>query len=429
MTDNKFEIIDIPAPDFEIDEELDGIIPKGWIETERFGIALFKVAGDLEKITESRTDWSEKVVAEINQLVKLPTAGYELAVIDDGDEKIPGTLSIDLLQPGDEKRFPLERLLAESIDGYDYAFDYQVDKVIQILSDNNIGIPPNSLLPEGINNGADMLTGVLMMDATVGNCDRHDRNLDIVQQKDGQLYLSPVFDQGFSLGATEDKKLKEWVDPKHYNKYYNFSSFGYQGEDISGLEAFKQAAELRPEAAKIWLKELQKIDNQQIKQIFKRIPEQIITLEDRQFALDLLEYNRNQLLEVNLDPSLAEKKLAFQEVQLSTQSVDESKVFENVLFEVASSAKYIALNKGIQPTGGKKQIVFDLNNGVRIENNSQSLSIIYDDRTLQFDSDFNVVKNELKNLEVRQIEQLTKEVKQQTLKQNSTRQIQPEIER
>jgi glycine cleavage system regulatory protein len=82
MTDGEFKTISIPASDFELNEELDGIIPKGWIETPSLGKVLFKeAASDRENIAESRTDWSEKVVSEINQLVGLPTALYELAVM------------------------------------------------------------------------------------------------------------------------------------------------------------------------------------------------------------------------------------------------------------------------------------------------------------------------------------------------------------
>jgi hypothetical protein len=140
------------------------------------------------------------VVSEINQLTGLPTALCELAVMVEDEREVPGTISIDLSQPDDEERFPLENLLQQSMSQYDYAFDYQVDNVIQALSDNNIQLPPNFPVPEGIKDAADMFVGVLMMDATVGNSDRHDRNLDIVRQSSGQFYLSPVFDhQKFGL--------------------------------------------------------------------------------------------------------------------------------------------------------------------------------------------------------------------------------------
>jgi hypothetical protein len=305
MIDPDYEIISVPASNVKINEELDGIIPKGWIETERFGKVLFKeAASDREDITESRTDWSEKIVSEINQLVGLPTALYELAVMVEDNQEVPGTISIDLSQSGDEERFPLEELLQQSMSQYDYAFNYQVDNVIQALSDNNIRLPPKFPVPEGIKDGADMFVGVLMIDATVGNSDRHDRNLDIVRQTNGQFYLSPVFDHGYSLGASEDNDLRSWIDPEHYNRYHNFSSFSDRGEEISGVEAFRQAAAIRPQAAKIWLNKLQQLDFGQIERVFAKIPSERLTQEAKNFALELLKYNRKQLLNLDLVLSL-----------------------------------------------------------------------------------------------------------------------------
>ncbi|MEY2831496.1 MAG: hypothetical protein RLZZ574_754 [Cyanobacteriota bacterium] len=305
MIDSNYEIISVPASNVKINEELDGIIPKGWIETERFGKVLFKEApSDREDIAESRTDWSEKIVSEINQLVGLPTALYELAVMIEDNQEVPGTISIDLSQPGDEEHFPLEELLQQSMSQYDYAFNYQVDNVIQALSDNNIRLPPNFSVPEGIKDGADMFVGVLMMDATVGNSDRHDRNLDIVRETNGQFYLSPVFDHGYSLGASEDNDLRSWIDPEHYNRYHNFSSFSDRGKEISGVEAFRQAAAIRPQAAKIWLNKLQQLDFGQIERVFAKIPSERLTQETKNFALELLKYNRKQLLNLDLVLSL-----------------------------------------------------------------------------------------------------------------------------
>ncbi|MBW4532656.1 MAG: hypothetical protein KME09_01835 [Pleurocapsa minor HA4230-MV1] len=44
MIDHNYGIISVPASLVKINEELDGIIPKGWIETERLGKVLFKEA-------------------------------------------------------------------------------------------------------------------------------------------------------------------------------------------------------------------------------------------------------------------------------------------------------------------------------------------------------------------------------------------------
>jgi hypothetical protein len=338
-------------------------------------------------------------------------------LVDDNQE-IPGTVSIDLSQPGDAERFPIEELLQQSMGQYDYAFDYQVDNVIQALADNNIGLPPNIPVPEGINDGADMFVGILMMDAAVGNSDRHDRNLDIVRQSNGQLYLSPAFDHGYSLGAAEDNDLRSWIDPQGYNKYHNSSSFSYQGEDISGVEAFKQAAQMRPQAAKIWLNELQTIDNQQVSEIFERIPKQILTPEAGNFAKDLLKYNREQLLSLNIDYRQTVNNLNLSDSQLKMPVIDTSQAISDVLFDLASSAKYIALNETGKSLDSSSQFK------VVIEKDSQNLSIYADGKSITFDQDFNLVRNEFSDREIRQLNQKTQVTKQQSLERSHSQQIQ-----
>ncbi len=340
---NKFEIISIPASKVQFSQELDGIIPKGWVERSPIGRVLFKeAASERSKIAESRTDWAEKVVSELNQLINLPAARYELAILIDGSSKIPGSVSVDLVRPEDEERFPLQEFLQQSMPGYNQADDYQVDNVIVALSDNNIQLPPDGRVPDGIKDGADMFVGVLMLDAWIGNSDRHDCNFDIVRQTNGQFYLSPIFDNGYSLGATEDNDLRSWIDPEQYNKYHNYSSFSDRGNDLTGLEAFKQAASLRRSAAKIWLEQLASIEPEQIQTIFDRLPGERITPEAKTFALNLLNYNRTQLLSFH------------EELTRSTQSLESLylRYSQNTktkgLAEAVEIAKN-ALSEGVSP--------------------------------------------------------------------------------
>lgn len=63
-----------------------------------------------------------------------------------------------------------------------------------------------------------------------------------------------------------------------------------------------------------------------------------------------------------------------------------------------------------------------------IKNNSDSLLILYDDRTIQFDQDFNVVKNELSDREIRYCNQQTQQIQQHSLEQNRSQQIQQDID-
>ena len=313
---SEFEIIQIPTSSFRYNQELEGILAKGWINHPTIGRALFKeAAANLSRLKESRTDWSEKVVSELNQLLKLPAARYELATVLDSLSLIPGSLSYSVHQPGDRTRITLEEFLLNTLPQYDYPQDYSPNNIIQALAQNNVELPPNYSVPDGINDGADMFIGILMLDAWIGNSDRHDHNLEIVEANNMQLYLSPVFDNGSSLGASEKQELRSKISIEQYNNEYNFSCFeDGNGQELTGLGTFKKAASLRPLAASTWLNQLAQIQPEQINHIFNQIPEALITNEAKVFAQNLLEYNRVQLLdlsqEINLELNLEQEQRA-----------------------------------------------------------------------------------------------------------------------
>ena len=295
---DEFEVYQVPAAELRRASESDGAVPKGWIEQSPLGRVLFKeAASKRSRIVESRSDWTEKVASELNQLLILPTARYELAdLVEKNGTKVPGSISTDLNQADDDRRIPLKELLEQSIPGYNQVNDYQVKNVVQSLLNGDVKLPPDYEVPEGIEDGADMFVGILLLDAIVNNEDRHDHNIDIVRQINGESYISPVFDNGSSLGSVETDNFRNQTSPKQYSDKYSVSFFDFQSSDITGIEAFKQAAELRPLAAKVWLDRLASIKPEQIQNIFDSLPDNRITPVAKAFATELLDYNRTQLL-------------------------------------------------------------------------------------------------------------------------------------
>ena len=196
---DKFDSFLIPEENFG-QREIEGAVPKRWVQT-LFGEALFKDAAQNQYNPEMRSDWSEKIVGELANRLSLPAARYELARIESLGGEIAGSISFKL-SDYDGERKPVEASLENSIENYNYGSDYSVSNIMNILEKQNVQLPPNYSLPEGINNGADMFVGALMLDAYTGNIDRHSRNFDIITLRDeGIQYLSPIFDNGRSLGS------------------------------------------------------------------------------------------------------------------------------------------------------------------------------------------------------------------------------------
>jgi hypothetical protein len=165
----------------------------------------------------------------------------------------------------------------------------------------------------GINTGAEVFVGYILLDALINNIDRHSSNWGVIGIKEGtgiKLELMPSFDHALSLGSNDNNEFN--LSPSAYVNEYSLSAFREENYNLSTLEVFNRAAELYPEAAAIWKEKLAAITSSQIEEIFDRIPEGRITPTAATFAKALLEYNRSQILNLDLEsiqPQLDEQAI------------------------------------------------------------------------------------------------------------------------
>ena len=70
--------------------------------------------------------------------------------------------------------------------------------------------------------------------------------------------------------------------------------------EITTLRAFEVAIKIRPSTAIIWLEKLRQINLAQIVDVFSCIPDDLITLNETRFLMELLEYNRQRSFNLKL---------------------------------------------------------------------------------------------------------------------------------
>jgi hypothetical protein len=278
----------------------DGMLRKDWYNHPELGECLFKEARPTQAIiSESRTDWTEKVVNEIAKLLGLPIAQYELAIgyFGESSELVEGVLSLNCIPVNNDGIFTGEELLARFIN-YDAnnPSQYTIENVLKSLDLANVKPPSNwqQPIPE-IDTGAKLFVGYIFLDTLTNNSDRHDHNWGVMSIDD-RLELIPSFDHGISLGSTDEDENKPLLSLSDYLNRYSQSCFQAGYNKLPNLTIFEQAAQLYPQAAQIWLNKLAQIDPEQINQIFERIPEGRITPTAATFAKGLIEYNRTELL-------------------------------------------------------------------------------------------------------------------------------------
>jgi len=250
-------------------------------------------------------DWSEKIAAELAQLLGVPHSRVELSTF----EGQPGAALYDFT---DNRRLALvhgNELL--EIVNPEYpgqqkrrAAQHTVQAVLDTLARLNVALPDGtSSLPSEIGDAADLFVGYLMLDAWIGNVDRHHENWGLLWHPDRpsrRFTLAPSYDHASSLGRelTDDKRTRPG-NPRHgppWQRYAHsaksaFYPGGGQQEPLKTWEAFRLAAALRPSAGRAWVERLRQISTQQVLSVVEAVPETRMTPTAKAFTCALLAYN------------------------------------------------------------------------------------------------------------------------------------------
>jgi hypothetical protein len=289
-------------PEQLIDRDVeDGMLRKNWYEHPELGECLFKEVRPTQSIiTSARSDWSEKVVNEIGNLLNLPVARYEFATgyFDDSTELVEGVVSLNCI-PEDADIFTGEEfLIASGNYDSDDPSQYTIENVLNALDAADVKPPSNWQQILEIDTGAKLFVGYMMLDCLVNNSDRHDHNWGIMSVG-GRLELISSFDHGLSLGCTDEDEDKPDLSLADYVDRFSQSSFQQGYYKLPTFTIFDRAARIYPDAAKIWQQQLAQITTAQIDDIFDRIPESRITPIAAKFARQLLEYDRTKILSLD----------------------------------------------------------------------------------------------------------------------------------
>jgi hypothetical protein len=289
--------IDDNAP--ELPEQL-GTKTKYWlhIDNKRY---LFKIGRP-----STGENWAEKVACELCSLLGLPHAHYELA--EWMGQK--GVLT-ETLVPPDGRLVPGNELLSEFYTSYPASQRYQVKdhtlgRISRLLGSPEISSPLNWPPPgKSIQSAFDVFIGYLLLDAWIANQDRHHENWGIINLD--RIYLAPTFDHAASMGQNEtDTGRKECLTTRdrgrHISQYVRRARSAIyltksDQKPLSTVEAFVQASKRGTESAKLWREMLYSVSKYQCLRIFERIPGSEISETAIEFALTLLELNKQRLLQ------------------------------------------------------------------------------------------------------------------------------------
>lgn len=317
-----YDIVEVPsdAPDAL---EHGGSKRKFWytrVRTDMEEDWLFKAARQ-----DTGEDWAEKVAAELCDLIGLPHATYELATWTEeknGEPKEWDGVVTRRIEEENERIMLGNEVLAGHVNRYPEAEGsrfyvnpkYTLDLTLDVLGDDeiNVRLDPDWPLPEAVSTVPGAFLGFLLIDAWIGNTDRHDNNWGILERStpDGPVRsLAPTFDHASSLGRElTDEVRRERLTTNDKNRtveaYIERCRSAFVREEgieetIHPTKAFQQAAEQYPEAATAWLRRLEEVHTTVVEAIFDRIPGARISDASIDFALRQLALNRNALLDLD----------------------------------------------------------------------------------------------------------------------------------
>ncbi|MGD9212289.1 MAG: hypothetical protein PVI90_16025 [Desulfobacteraceae bacterium] len=293
----KYSIIQI-ANDALDDLEQIGTKTKYWYEDEK---KLFKKGR-----SGTGENWSEKVASELANLLQLPHVHYdfaccknELGVVSNNFVPKKGRLvhGNELLAQID-KTYPVSQCHKEP---------YTISTVISAIQQESAKVPLSSPPLKDIDSAVDVFVGYLLLDAWIGNQDRHDQNWGLIYiEENSEVYLTPTFDHASSLGRNENdqrrKQLLESTDNKRNIENYvkrarsPFYNCNKPPKRLKTIDAFIKAATLRPKAGMIWLNQLDQTQDIDLTNIMHRIPNELISKESIDFAVKMLNLNKKRLL-------------------------------------------------------------------------------------------------------------------------------------
>lgn len=274
-----------------------GTKPKHWREDPDGATWLFKEVTWNRRADGSSyakgDDWSERVAGAVADEMGLPAARVELALRRDDGTVTYGVISKKVLVDNETLIHGNELLAEIGVSGIS-AKDrsgYTLEAVQRVLADVD---PP---VEDDVLSAWDWWVGYIVLDALVGNTDRHQENWAVIG--DGKRRLSPTFDHASSLGfLLDDEDRLDRLATSDRNR----TVAAYVGRARSKLEGgphpcavAASALEMCSEEARNrWIEQVREL--QSIEDVLAQIPQHRASEPSRAFASELYVANRSLLL-------------------------------------------------------------------------------------------------------------------------------------
>ena len=239
--------------------------------------------------------WAEKIAAEVASALGVDHATAELAVFE-GQE---GVALRSFVADGEELVHG-NQLMEIAVNSYnpEAGFRYRRHSLTNILE--CLGLL-SRFTKSDLATTKRLFAGYLLLDALVGNTDRHHENWGLSLGRERGLRLAPSFDHGSSLGRElRDERRSSRLTDDRVAAYLRRGRGGvYWSEDEahgpSPLELFRLASRRHPSVFLPALGRLDRLGGENVREAVDRVPEGWMSQPARDFACKLMETSIEQL--------------------------------------------------------------------------------------------------------------------------------------
>jgi hypothetical protein len=301
MSENQYPIFEI-LPEWVLEPEAMGSKEKFWYRSSPDN------PPSLFKFPQPGTGqhWAEKVAAEIAAQMDITHATVELALFQGTQGSASQSFAV-----GGWNLFHGNQMLAGKVIGYDPATRFRQSD--HTLANIIAALDRTFTHPDGKLKNKARLAEYLVLDALVGNTDRHHENWGILRRQTQDRWtgmLAPTFDHASSLGRElldegagksrrrllAEKRIPTYVEKATGAIYWDPSD----RRGLSPLELVRRAAPAYPDLFKTALLKLPKLDRQVLQTILGRVPPDWMSALAREFAIALVCYNIEELRKITL---------------------------------------------------------------------------------------------------------------------------------
>ena len=244
--------------------------------------------------------WAEKIAAEVANLLAIPHARVELAVF--GEDR--GSATESFAQRGQELVHG-NQMLAGVVQGYDlgrrfYQSSHTLANIWQVMD-------RVFLEPEAAERAKLRFVDYVVLDALIGNTDRHHENWGILRrQRDDpwEGFVAPSFDHASSLGRElQDRHRERILAEGRIGEYVGRGrgAIYWSEEDRHGpgpLELVRRAAGEYSSLLGPALTRLGELDGRSVEDLVRRVPSDWMSPLAKKFAIALMCHNLEELQEL-----------------------------------------------------------------------------------------------------------------------------------